>query len=186
MWLAKHGHNTSCWRRFSSFAVCIHSFSKAIKSNTFVGRWSWGVGRPSSFPCYEGRQGMIEYIYASCFRVSIPCNHHLPIASGVEIAQINSPVLRAKDDFPKLSKIFLQAAKILIHRTQPVSCVEVCKSFTPIWSLALIQYPGYLLLVGLLVFMLAAACTTFITRCQISRWYIIDRLWRTTGIQGTD
>lgn len=75
-------------------------------------------------------ESMIEYIYASCFRVSIPCNHHLPIASGVEIAPVDGLASRTKDDFPKLSKLFLKAAKAFIHRTQPVSCAEVCNGST--------------------------------------------------------
>ena len=77
-------------------------------------------------------ESVIEYVYASCFRVSIPCNRHLPIASGVEIAPVNGLASRTKDDFPKLSKLFPQAAKMFIHRTQPVSCAEVRNNSNPI------------------------------------------------------
>ncbi|KAJ3567148.1 hypothetical protein NP233_g6546 [Leucocoprinus birnbaumii] len=79
-------------------------------------------------------ENMLEYIYASHFRVTIPCNNYLPIASRVDISRIDGPGLRTKDDFPKLSQLLLQAAKVLIHHTQPISCKEIIQYLSDYWS----------------------------------------------------
>ncbi|KAF5356236.1 hypothetical protein D9756_004174 [Leucocoprinus leucothites] len=75
-----------------------------------------------------------EYIYASHFKVTVPCSNYLPIASRVEITRTDGPALRSKDDFPKLSNISLQAAKALVHHAQPISCKEIIHYLSDYWS----------------------------------------------------
>jgi kinetochore protein Spc7/SPC105 len=70
-------------------------------------------------------ESVFEYLYASHYKVNIPCDKYLPIASRVEITRVDGPTMKIKDDFPKLSNILLQAAKVLIHHSKPVSCKEV-------------------------------------------------------------
>lgn len=68
---------------------------------------------------------VFEYVYASHFRITIPCKNYLPIATSVDITRVGNPMTKAKDDFPKLSNILLQAAKALVHRSRPTSCKKV-------------------------------------------------------------
>lgn len=54
----------------------------------------------------------------------------------MDITRVGNLASRAKDDFPKLSHILLQAAKALVHRSKPSSCKEV-SSISPLGVFAL-------------------------------------------------
>lgn len=53
---------------------------------------------------------LFEYIYDSTFRVSIPCKNSRPVVAKIAISRLEPTRTRAKDDFPKLSSLFLTAA----------------------------------------------------------------------------
>jgi kinetochore protein Spc7/SPC105 len=69
-------------------------------------------------------ESLFEYIYASRFKVSIPCNNYLPITSNLEISHVVDATV-IKDDFPQFTNIILQAAKVLVHHSNPKSCKMV-------------------------------------------------------------
>ncbi|KAF9452580.1 hypothetical protein P691DRAFT_772204 [Macrolepiota fuliginosa MF-IS2] len=79
-------------------------------------------------------ESMFEYVYASYFKVTVPCRNFLPITSNVGITHVGDPMTKTKDDFPKLSTTLLQAAKALVHRLNPSSCKEIVHELADFWS----------------------------------------------------
>lgn len=61
---------------------------------------------------------LFEYVYASRYQISIPCNNHLPIISQIELKKLNTAKLKFKDKYPHLSDFFLRTAKDMLLQTQ--------------------------------------------------------------------
>ena len=60
------------------------------------------------------KANLFEYVYASTFRVSIPCRNFQPQVSKVDITSFEKASNRYKDDFPQLSAFLLSSAKQLV------------------------------------------------------------------------
>lgn len=54
---------------------------------------------------------LFEYVYASQFRVSIPCNNFRPVVSKTDISRVDKTRTKFKDDFQRLSDFFLSSAR---------------------------------------------------------------------------
>ncbi|KAF7784689.1 hypothetical protein Agabi119p4_854 [Agaricus bisporus var. burnettii] len=78
-------------------------------------------------------ESLFEYVHASRYKVSIPCNNYLPITSNAEISHVVD-AKAIKDDFPQYSSIVLQAAKALVHRLYPKSCKMILQMLSEYWS----------------------------------------------------
>lgn len=68
---------------------------------------------------------LFEYVYASQFRVSIPCVNFLPIVQKVEVQTLDAVRFKYKDDFPSLSKFLVSAANQLVHNTNSMTTRQV-------------------------------------------------------------
>ncbi|KAJ7596756.1 Spc7 kinetochore protein-domain-containing protein [Mycena floridula] len=77
---------------------------------------------------------LFEYIYASQFRVSIPCQKFEPRLDQVTITTLASARARVKDDFPILSKFFLAAAIDRIRKLRGANIREVVQTLSDYWS----------------------------------------------------
>lgn len=66
------------------------------------------------FRITKAKAHLFEYVYASTFRVSIPCRNFQPEVSKIEITRFDNASNRYKDDFPQLSAFLLSTAKHLV------------------------------------------------------------------------
>ncbi|KAJ6626901.1 Spc7 kinetochore protein-domain-containing protein [Mycena sp. CBHHK59/15] len=76
---------------------------------------------------------LFEYVYASQFRVSIPCRNFVPIVDKVDISRLETS-RRLPDDFPTLSKFFLENATRQIANERQVSTRQIVESLSDYWS----------------------------------------------------
>ncbi|TFK41287.1 Spc7 kinetochore protein-domain-containing protein [Crucibulum laeve] len=76
---------------------------------------------------------MFEYIYASQFRVSIPCRNFLPILTKVDITLIDKTKSKYKDDSPRLSDYLLNSAKQMITDEDDMSVRQVVHRLGDYW-----------------------------------------------------
>ncbi|KAF9568515.1 hypothetical protein CPC08DRAFT_625217 [Agrocybe pediades] len=74
---------------------------------------------------------LFEYVYASLFHVSIPCDGFIPNMTKVNITRYGKQSTRYKDDFPQLSAFLLNAANLLITEGDQVTIVHRLSDF---WS----------------------------------------------------
>ncbi|KAG5220502.1 Spc7 kinetochore protein-domain-containing protein [Salix suchowensis] len=81
---------------------------------------------------------LFEYVYASRYQISIPCNSHLPIISQIELKKLNTAKLKFKDKYPHLSDFFLRIAKDTLLQTQKDWTVRKIRSQLDLLS---IKYP---------------------------------------------
>ncbi|EIW86479.1 hypothetical protein CONPUDRAFT_45562 [Coniophora puteana RWD-64-598 SS2] len=58
---------------------------------------------------------MFEFIYASTYRVSVPCVKFRPLVNDVEIIRLDEAKTKYKDPFPALSPLSLDTARRLVH-----------------------------------------------------------------------
>ncbi|KAK0198720.1 Spc7 kinetochore protein-domain-containing protein [Armillaria mellea] len=77
---------------------------------------------------------LFEYVYASQFRVSIPCVNFLPIVQKVEVQTLDTVRFKFKDDFPRLSKFLVSAANHLVHNTDAVTTRQIIHLLRDYWS----------------------------------------------------
>lgn len=77
---------------------------------------------------------LFEYVYASQFRVSIPCVNFLPIVQKVEVQTLDTVRFKYKDDFPRLSKYLVSAANHLVHNTNAVTTRQIVHLLRDYWS----------------------------------------------------
>jgi hypothetical protein len=77
------------------------------------------------FRATKVNSGIFEYVYASQFRVSIPCKNFVPIISRVDVITVDKARGKHKDEFPRLSKIFLDMAKQQIVRGKNLTTRQV-------------------------------------------------------------
>ncbi|KAG6919603.1 hypothetical protein DXG01_004267 [Tephrocybe rancida] len=54
---------------------------------------------------------VFEYVYASQFRVIIPCKNYVPVTSRVDVVKMDKARKKVKDNFPRLSDFLLRMAK---------------------------------------------------------------------------
>ena len=68
---------------------------------------------------------LFEFVYASLFRVSIPCKNFIPNVSNISITRFGNASTRYKDDFPKLSPFLLKTAQWLVSEGDATTVREV-------------------------------------------------------------
>ena len=54
---------------------------------------------------------LLEFIYASTYRISIPCNKFKPLAEQLDIRRLDDIKTKVKDTFPRLTDLMLRMAK---------------------------------------------------------------------------
>lgn len=67
-----------------------------------------------------------EYIYDSTFRVNIPCKNFRPVISKISISRLEHTRTRSKDDFPKLTTLFLECATEILADDEDTTVPKVC------------------------------------------------------------
>jgi kinetochore protein Spc7/SPC105 len=67
----------------------------------------------------------LEFIYASIYRVSIPCVKFRPAVEKLDIRRIDKVALKFKDAFPQLSDFMLRMAKQIIQDGSNTTIREV-------------------------------------------------------------
>jgi kinetochore protein Spc7/SPC105 len=70
---------------------------------------------------------MFEFIYASQFRVSVPCLKFRPRVEKVAISRLDAAKFQHKDAFPHLSQLWLLAARERVARKKDLSTIQVTK-----------------------------------------------------------
>ncbi|KAJ7923050.1 Spc7 kinetochore protein-domain-containing protein [Mycena leptocephala] len=76
---------------------------------------------------------LFEYEYASQFRVTIPCRNFAPIGAKVEISRLQ-PSRSLPDDFPVLSRYFLDSAARQIPNRTGITTRQIVESLADYWS----------------------------------------------------
>ncbi|KAF5337355.1 hypothetical protein D9611_003088 [Ephemerocybe angulata] len=77
---------------------------------------------------------MFEYIYDSTFRITIPCKNFKPIISKVAITRLEPTRTRAKDDFPRLSDLFLACATQILDDEEDVTVPKTIHKLGDYWT----------------------------------------------------
>ena len=78
---------------------------------------------------------VFEYVFASKFRVSVPCTDFTPIVKQAEVTRLDKTRSKSKDMFPRLSDFLLDMAKEqIVHgesrTTRQVRCLLNILPFT--------------------------------------------------------
>ncbi|KAJ7293774.1 Spc7 kinetochore protein-domain-containing protein [Mycena rebaudengoi] len=77
---------------------------------------------------------LFEYVYASQFRVSIPCRNFVPIVAKVEISRLETS-RHLPDDFPALSRFFLDnATRHITTCGTAISTRQIVQQLADYWS----------------------------------------------------
>ncbi|KAG6814029.1 hypothetical protein H0H92_003879 [Tricholoma furcatifolium] len=77
---------------------------------------------------------MFEYIYASQFRVSIPCKNYVPMHTRVDVTRMDKARTKVKDHFPRLSDFLLHMAKEEIVRGDARTTRQIMNRLSDYWS----------------------------------------------------
>ncbi|KIY45496.1 hypothetical protein FISHEDRAFT_49338 [Fistulina hepatica ATCC 64428] len=77
---------------------------------------------------------VFEYVYASQFKVSIPCRQYQPIPAKLDIGILDSFKAKVKDDFPRLTTVFLDVAKATVLAGKPDSVREIFQTLVDFWT----------------------------------------------------
>ena len=76
---------------------------------------------------------LFEFVYASCYRVSVPCAQYRPLVGDIKIEKVPDAMEKYKEPFPVLSSIMLRTAKELVNRRSDLNLRQVCR---PAWTQA--------------------------------------------------
>jgi hypothetical protein len=71
------------------------------------------------------RSDLFEFVYASQFRVSVPCVQFKPIVDQVDICQVEGTKTKFKDAYPDLSALWLRTAQDHIVRGRELTTGQV-------------------------------------------------------------
>lgn len=77
---------------------------------------------------------LFEYVYASQFRVCIPCVNFLPVVQKVEVQTLDAVRFKYKDDFPRLSRFLVSAANHLVHNADAMTTRQIFHLLRDYWS----------------------------------------------------
>ena len=72
------------------------------------------------------QSNLFEFIYASCYRISVPCAQYRPLIGDIRIDKIPDSKLKYEEAFPVLSSIMLQTARELVNRRTDLNIRQVC------------------------------------------------------------
>ncbi|KAF9458347.1 Spc7 kinetochore protein-domain-containing protein [Collybia nuda] len=78
--------------------------------------------------------GTFEYVYASQFRVFIPCKNFVPVMSRVNVSGMEKACNKHKDHFPLLSKFLLDMAKQQIIHGGNLTTRQIVQRLGDYWS----------------------------------------------------
>jgi kinetochore protein Spc7/SPC105 len=70
-------------------------------------------------------ENLFEFVYASQFRVSLPCVKFRPRVEKVAIRRVDSTESKSKDAYPHLSDLFLRTARERVARKGDLSTIQV-------------------------------------------------------------
>ncbi|KAF5375271.1 hypothetical protein D9758_000082 [Tetrapyrgos nigripes] len=76
---------------------------------------------------------IFEYVYASAYRVSIPCQKYQPVVEKIDIVPVPESS-RHKDDFPRLKNFLLSAAKHMIRNSGESTTRRIVQKLSDYWS----------------------------------------------------
>ncbi|CAK5264643.1 unnamed protein product [Mycena citricolor] len=76
---------------------------------------------------------VFEYDYAAQFHVTVPCRKLVPVASKVQISRLPHST-SYPDDFPSLSRYFLETAHRRIHSSRAETTSQVMGNLSDYWS----------------------------------------------------
>jgi len=105
------------------------------------------------------KANLFEYVYASTFRISIPCTNFQPQVSKIDITPFDKASNRYKDDFPQLSTFLLSSAKQLVVESDDSTVRQVHPFNFLIFSIILNRFTDYSSTGRLLVILRAASIT---------------------------
>ncbi|KAH7883876.1 Spc7 kinetochore protein-domain-containing protein [Phlebopus sp. FC_14] len=77
---------------------------------------------------------LFEYIYASCYCVTIPCINFRPVAADIQIKRTDLAKSKYKDPFPVMSDLMLRTAKQLVAQAENLSIRQVVEHLGDFWS----------------------------------------------------
>ncbi|RDB29117.1 hypothetical protein Hypma_015188 [Hypsizygus marmoreus] len=77
---------------------------------------------------------LFEYVYASRFRVSIPCKNFVPVVKRVDVIRVDNARTKVKDNFPRLSDFLLHMAKEQIVRGENRTTRQIIHRLSDYWS----------------------------------------------------
>lgn len=85
---------------------------------------------------------LLEFIYASTYRVSIPCVKFKPTVEQLDIRRLDDVKTRVKDAFPQLTDLMLRMAKQRVVHEHGVANIRTVitllfrRRFEPVLTLA--------------------------------------------------
>ncbi|KAG6888765.1 hypothetical protein C0992_007556 [Termitomyces sp. T32_za158] len=77
---------------------------------------------------------MFEYIYASSYRVTIPCENYVPLTKRVDVERLDKTKSMIQDNFPRLSDFLLRMAKEEIVRGDKRTIRQIVHRLSDYWS----------------------------------------------------
>ncbi|KAL0950761.1 hypothetical protein HGRIS_007529 [Hohenbuehelia grisea] len=78
-----------------------------------------------------------DYVYASRFSVSIPCQNYQPIPGKVYITKLDNMRYKYKDDYPQLADFFLQVAAARINQMSTRTVRQIVRALANHWNACL-------------------------------------------------
>ncbi|EAU93226.1 hypothetical protein CC1G_10294 [Coprinopsis cinerea okayama7 len=76
---------------------------------------------------------VFEFIYDSTYRVSIPCTNFVPIVSKVNIMRLEHTRTTFKDDFPKLTNLFVACAAAILDEERDLTVRHIVRRLSDYW-----------------------------------------------------
>ncbi|KAA1468477.1 hypothetical protein DENSPDRAFT_814750 [Dentipellis sp. KUC8613] len=81
------------------------------------------------------RPDLFEFVYASRYQVTVPCNEYRPILDKIEITRTKDMALKFKDQFPRLTDVSLKLAQQrLAASPHSLGVTEVIENLGDLWS----------------------------------------------------
>ncbi|KAF9015040.1 Spc7 kinetochore protein-domain-containing protein [Cyathus striatus] len=77
---------------------------------------------------------VFEYIYASQFRVSVPCRDFIPLLKKMDITRLDKARSKFKDDFPIFSDVALNGGKQLFNNGHNITVRKIIHRLSDYWS----------------------------------------------------
>lgn len=77
---------------------------------------------------------LFEYIFASQFRVSIPCRNFLPFVEDITIVRTGTLRKKVRDEFPKFSDLTLSTAISYIRASGVRSTQQAIRKLSDFWA----------------------------------------------------
>ncbi|KAL4069071.1 Spc7 kinetochore protein-domain-containing protein [Scleroderma citrinum] len=76
---------------------------------------------------------LFEFVYASCYRVSVPCAQYRPLVGEIMIDKVPDARSKYKETFPALSSLMLRTAKELISQQEDLNIRQIVQYLGDYW-----------------------------------------------------